>query len=65
MNTHLKQSITDKVNVGYDVYTIETEVTQQGAKIKAKQYVNLRNKTTRKKEWKQLEDEVEYAAKPA
>lgn len=57
----LKQSITDKVNVGYDVYTIETEVTQQGAKIKAKQYVNLRNKTTRKKEWKQLDDEVAYA----
>ncbi|MBZ0198856.1 MAG: DEAD/DEAH box helicase family protein [Ignavibacteriaceae bacterium] len=57
----LKQSITDKVNVGYDVYTIETEVTQQGAKIKAKQYVDLRNKTTRKKEWKQLDDEVEYA----
>lgn len=57
----LKQSITDKVNVGYDVYTIETEVTQKGAKIKAKQYVDLRNKTTRKKEWKQLEDEVDYA----
>lgn len=57
----LKQSITDKVNVGYDVYTIETEVTQQGAKIKAKQCVDLRNKTTRKKEWKQLEDEVDYA----
>lgn len=56
----LKQSITDKVNVGYDVYTIETEVTTQGAKIKAKQYVDLRNKMTRKKEWKQLEDEVEY-----
>jgi type I restriction enzyme R subunit len=56
----LKQSITDKVNVGYDVYTIETEITAQGAKIKAKQYVDLRNKMTRKKEWKQLEDEVEY-----
>uniref|UniRef100_A0A832DJ95 DEAD/DEAH box helicase n=1 Tax=Ignavibacterium album TaxID=591197 RepID=A0A832DJ95_9BACT len=57
----LKQSITDKVNVGYDVYTIETEVTQQGAKIKAKQYVDFRNKMTRKKEWKLLEDEVDYA----
>jgi type I restriction enzyme, R subunit len=56
----LKQSIADKVNVGYDVYTIETEITQSGASIKAKQYVNLRNKMTRKKEWKQLEDEVEY-----
>ncbi|MCZ7611116.1 MAG: DEAD/DEAH box helicase family protein [Ignavibacterium sp.] len=56
----LKQSITDKVNVGYDVYTIETEITKDGATIKAKQYVDLRNKLTRKKEWKQLDDEVKY-----
>lgn len=57
----LKQSIEDKVNVGYDVYTIETEITKQGASIKARQYVDLRNKMTRKKEWKQLEDEVSYS----
>ena len=56
----LKQSITDKVNVGYDVYTIETEITQHGAAIKAKQYVDLRNKMTRKREWEQLEDEINY-----
>jgi type I restriction enzyme R subunit len=56
----LKQSIADKVNVGYDVYTIETEISQHGATIKAKQYVDLRNKMTRKKEWKQLEDEINY-----
>ncbi|HOJ06983.1 MAG TPA: type I restriction-modification enzyme R subunit C-terminal domain-containing protein [Ignavibacteriaceae bacterium] len=56
----LKQSIADKVNVGYDVYTIETEITKDGATIKAKQYVDLRNKMTRKKEWKQLDDEVKY-----
>ena len=58
----LKQSIADRVNVGYDVYTIETEITQHGAKIQAKQFVNLRSKMTRKKEWKQLEDEVVYEA---
>lgn len=58
----LKQSIADKVNVGYDVYTIETEITKHGAKIQAKQFVNLRSKMTRKKEWKQLEDEVVYEA---
>jgi len=56
----LKQSIADKVNVGYDVYTIETEITKNGATIKAKQFVDLRNKMTRKKEWKQLDDEVSY-----
>ena len=58
----LKQSIADRVNVGYDVYTIETEITQHGAKIQARQFVNLRNKMTRKKEWKQLDDEVVYEA---
>ena len=57
----LKQSIADKVNVGYDVYTIETEITKQGAKIQAKQFIDLRNRMTRKKEWKQLDDEVIYA----
>jgi type I restriction enzyme R subunit len=58
----LKQSIADRVNVGYDVYTIETEITKHGAKIQAKQFVNLRSKMTRKKEWKQLDDEVVYEA---
>lgn len=57
----LTKSIEDKVNVGYDVYTIETEITQNGAVIKAKQYVDLRNRMTRKKEWRLLEDEIEYA----
>ncbi len=56
----LTKSIEDKVNVGYDVYTIETEITQNGAVIKAKQYVDLRNRMTRKKEWRLLEDEIEY-----
>jgi len=56
----LKASIADKVNVGYDVYTIETEITAKGAQIKAKQYVGMRNKMTRKKEWKLLEDEIDY-----
>ncbi|MBL1215848.1 MAG: restriction endonuclease subunit R, partial [Ignavibacteriae bacterium] len=39
---------------------IETEITKDGARIKAKQYVDFRNKMTRKKEWQQLEDEVQY-----
>lgn len=56
----LQKSIEDRVNVGYDVYTIETEITKQGSKIAAKQYVDFRNKMTRRKEWKQLEDEIEY-----
>jgi len=56
----LTKSIEDKVNVGYDVYTIETDITQNGAVIKAKQFVDLRNRMTRKKEWRQLDDEIQY-----
>ena len=55
-----KQAVADNVNVDYDVYTIETEITQKGAVLKAKEYVDFRNKMTREKQWTLLEDEVIY-----
>jgi len=55
-----EESVTDGVNVPYDVYTIETEVTQQGAKLKAKEYVDKREKLSRKKRWAQLDEDLEY-----
>ena len=55
-----KQAVADNVNVDYDVYSIETEITKKGALLKAKEYVDLRNKMTREKQWKLLEDEVKY-----
>lgn len=44
-----KEAVADGVNVGYDVYNIETEMTQKGAKITAKEYVDKRDWLTRKK----------------
>ena len=58
-----KQAVADNVNVDYDVYTIETEITQKGAVLKAKEYVDFRNKMTREKQWTLLEDEVIYEGK--
>ena len=55
-----KQAVADNVNVDYDVYSIETEITKKGSLLKAKEYVDLRNKMTREKQWKLLEDEVKY-----
>jgi len=55
-----EESVTDGVNVPYDVFTIETEITQQGAKLKAKAYVDKREKLSRKKRWEQLDDDYEY-----
>ena len=55
-----EESVVDGVNVPYDVFTIETEITRAGAKIKAKEYVDKREKLTRKKRWEQLDEDFEY-----
>ncbi|RKY35916.1 MAG: restriction endonuclease subunit R, partial [Candidatus Omnitrophota bacterium] len=58
-----ERAVADGVNVGYDVYTIETEITSQGACIEAKEYIDIREKLTRRKRWEQLDEEVTYAGK--
>ena len=55
-----EESVVDGVNVPYDVYTIETEITQHGAKIKAKEYVDKREKLSRKMRWERLDEDYEY-----
>jgi type I restriction enzyme, R subunit len=60
--TH-EQAVVDGVNVGYDVFTIETEISKSGSKIYAKEYVDKRDKLTRKKRWEQLDEEVVYSGK--
>jgi len=44
--TH-EEAVTDGVNVGSDVYLIETEITKKGSKIWKGQYVDHREKLTR------------------
>ena len=58
-----EMAIADGVNVGYEVYTIDTKLSQKGAKLKAKQYVDIRNKLSRKKRWEQLDEDLEYSKK--
>jgi type I restriction enzyme R subunit len=53
-----EKAVADGVNVGNEVYVIETEVTKQGAKIKAEQQIEKRERLTRKKRW-ELQDEDE------
>lgn len=55
-----EESVIDGVNVPYDVFTIETEITQAGAKIKAKEYVDKREKLSRRKRWERLDEDYEY-----
>ncbi len=60
--TH-EQAVTDGVNVGSDVYLIETKITKKGDKIWKGQYVDRREKLTRKKRWEQMDEDVVYSSK--
>lgn len=55
-----EQSVLDGVNVGYDVYEIETEITTKGGKIEAREWVDHRDRVTRAKRWAQTEDDIDY-----
>ncbi|MCC5924004.1 MAG: DEAD/DEAH box helicase family protein [Crocinitomicaceae bacterium] len=57
-----EESIVDGVNVPYDVFTIETEITQEGSLIKAKEYVDMREKLSRRKRWEQIDEDIHYAS---
>lgn len=58
-----EQSVADGVNVGYDVYEIETEITQKGAELKAKEWIDHRDRQTRKKRWSETEEDTAYTGK--
>ena len=58
-----EQSVADGVNVGYDVYTIETEITKKGSEVKAKEWVDHRDRQTRKKRWSETEEDTTYTSK--
>lgn len=58
-----EDSVLDGVNVGYDVYEIETEIGNKGAELKAKEWLDHRDKLTRKKRWAQAEEDSAYTSK--
>jgi len=55
-----EESVLDGVNVPYDVYTIETEISQKGSVIKAGWWVDKRDKLTRKTRWQQEDEDTKY-----
>jgi type I restriction enzyme, R subunit len=49
-----ERAVIDKVNVGYEVYRIATQVTEKGSKIEAKNYVEKRDKKLERVDGKSL-----------
>ena len=57
-----EKAVADGVNVGNEIYVIETQVTKQGAQIRAEQQVEKRERLTRKKRWERQDEDEAYTA---
>jgi len=57
-----EKAVADGVNVGNEIYLIDTRITQHGAVIAAEQQVEKRERLTRKKRWEQQDEDAAYTA---
>ena len=58
-----EDSVSDGVNVPYDVYLIETEKTKTGGVLQATEWVDHRDRLSRAKRWAQVDDDTAYSGK--
>ncbi|MCX2683386.1 DEAD/DEAH box helicase family protein [Campylobacter sp. MIT 21-1685] len=59
----LEKSILDKVNVGYEIFRIKTDISEQGSiiEVNAEFQIPFREKDTRKIGYEMLEEDLEYS----
>jgi len=62
MEYNHERAVADGVNVGYEVYRIRTQVTEQGGQVEKGFYVDKRSKETRAVRWERLDEDLTYAA---
>ncbi len=58
-----EQAVADGVNVGNEIYAIDTEKTRHGGQLKAEQQVEKRERLTRRKRWENQDEDVTYTAR--
>ncbi len=56
------QSVADNVNVDFDVYRIQTHITDQGSTVDAGTIVPVRDRRTRRERYETLDDDLSYTA---
>ncbi len=61
MEYNHERAVADGVNVGYDVYRIETDITKKGGKVKAGFFIDKRDRQTRETRWEQLDNDLLYS----
>ena len=57
-----EKAVADKVNVGNEIYVIETEVTKKGTTVRAEQVIQKRERATRKRRWEEQDKDETFAA---
>lgn len=57
-----EKAVADGVNVGNEVYLINTKISTEGGKFKAEELVEHRERTTRRKRWQQQDSDEAYNA---
>lgn len=62
MEYNHQRAVADGVNVGYEVYRIKTQITEQGSKVDAGFWIDKRDKLTRKQRMEQLDEDLEYTS---
>jgi len=62
MEYNHEKAVADGVNVGCDIYRINTAITQGGGKVDAGLWVDKRDRQTRKVRWEQLDEVLAYDA---
>jgi type I restriction enzyme R subunit len=58
-----EKAVIDGVLVPYNVFTIETKITQEGSKISIGEKVDKRERLTRRKFWESVDEDIEYSGK--
>ena len=58
-----EQAVADGVNVGNEIYVIDTEKTSHGGQLKANQQVEKRERLSRRKRWETQEEDITYTSK--
>ena len=56
-----ERAVADKVNVGNEIYLIETRITEGGETLEAEQLVEKRERETRARRWETQAEEQEYS----
>ncbi len=56
-----ERAVADGVNVGYEVYRIQTEITERGSRVESGYYIDKRDRLPKKTRWELLDEELEYS----